>query len=65
MGKLKEETALIKSTYTYVVLEISQNAFDEIKRKLEAAGYQHTFSMDGKTIDLHGIAVEAETPVPF
>lgn len=39
-------------------LEISDLAYTEIKSKLEAAGYQHTFMDDG-AIDMHGIAVKS------
>ncbi len=51
--------AELRQTHTYVILEISPAAFAEIKAKLEAAGYQHTF-MSGGEIDMHGIAVKAE-----
>lgn len=55
-------------THTYVVLELSEKAFSEIKSKLEQAGYQHTFhdepAHSGKparlVIDMHGIAVAGE-----
>jgi hypothetical protein len=46
----------MRSTHTYVELEISQSAFDEIAQKLKAADYGHAF-MDARTIDMHGIAV--------
>lgn len=44
-------------THTYAVLDISRVAYDEIRRKLEVAGYQHAF--DGDIIDMHGIALAA------
>jgi hypothetical protein len=47
-------------THTYAVLEIGAAAFAEIKAKLEAASYQHTFHEDdehGTVIDMHGIAL--------
>lgn len=50
----------MRSTHTYAVLEISNAAYDEIRAKLEAAGYQHAFMDDGE-IDMHGIAVKAES----
>jgi hypothetical protein len=43
-------------THTYVTLEVSAAAFNEIKSKLEQAGYDHTFMDDGG-IDMHGIAL--------
>jgi len=48
-------------TYTYVILELSQTAYEEIRTKLEAAGYQQAFhKSDGQdVIDMHGIAVAA------
>jgi hypothetical protein len=51
-----------RQTHTYVILELSPAAFAEIKEKLTAAGYQHTFQEDeGRTvIDMHGIAVAPE-----
>lgn len=49
----------MRSTHTYVVLEISQDAYDEIRKKLEEAGYQHAFMKNGE-IDMHGIAVAAD-----
>lgn len=53
----------MRTTHTYAILEISQAAYEEIKAKLEAAGYQHAFhDNDGEiVIDMHGIAVKGET----
>jgi hypothetical protein len=54
---------IIRQTHTYVILELSAPAFDEIKQKLEEAGYQHAFhsdSREGIVIDMHGIAVAKE-----
>ena len=52
-------------THTYVVLEISTDAFLEIHAKLKAAGYNHAFLEDNGSlaIDMHGIALKRETPV--
>lgn len=49
-------------THTFAVLEISAAAYDEIKSKLEAAGYQHTFIEEDEKIliDMHGIALSKE-----
>src|SRR5688500_17393473 len=49
-------------THTFVVLELSKTAFEEIHSKMEEAGYAHAFNTgDGKvTIDMHGIAVAEE-----
>jgi hypothetical protein len=54
---------MIRSTYTYAVLEISQAAYDDIAAKLKAAGYDHAFhenDQHGTVIDMHGIAVSAK-----
>jgi len=53
-----------RTTHTYVVMEISKVAFDEIQRKFVEAGYVHVFHEDGKRllIDMQGIALALETP---
>lgn len=47
-------------SYTFAVLEISAAAFQEIRAKLEAAGYADQFGQhDGlPLIDMHGIALQ-------
>lgn len=47
-------------TYTYAILEVSVEAYNEIRTKLEHAGYQHAFHEDRGTvvIDMHGIALK-------
>jgi hypothetical protein len=49
-------------TYTYVILEVSKQTFDEIKRKLTEAEYEHVFhdDDDGLVIDMQGIALQEE-----
>ena len=49
-------------TYTYVILEISKPAYDEIAKKLKDAGYDQVFHEQGGevVIDMHGIAVKSE-----
>lgn len=49
-------------TYTYAILEVSRAAYQEIKQKLEAAGYSDQFHDNGGklVIDMHGIAVAEE-----
>ena len=44
-------------TYTYAILEVSKEAYDEIKEKLKEAGYQDAFGEEG-IIDMHGIALK-------
>lgn len=46
----------LRQTHTYVELEISKAAYDEIAGKLKAAGYDHVFMEDG-AIDMHGLAL--------
>lgn len=43
-------------THTYVELEVSAVAYDEIAAKLREAGYHHSFDGD-LAIDMHGIAL--------
>jgi hypothetical protein len=52
----------MRQTYTFVVLDLSSEAFNEIKKKLDAAGYQHCFTQSGgrDVIDMQGIAVASE-----
>ncbi|MFL5912778.1 MAG: hypothetical protein ACJ768_19710 [Gaiellaceae bacterium] len=47
---------ITRTTYTFVELELSPAAYDEIRAKLEAAGYSHALGVDG-AIDMHGLAV--------
>ncbi len=50
-------------THTFVELELSKAAYDEIARKLRAAGYDMAFGKDG-LIDMHGLAVSIEPENP-
>lgn len=47
------------TTHTYVILPVSQAAYDEIREKLRAAGHGDQFhtDSDGETIDMHGLAI--------
>lgn len=47
------------STYTYAILEVSDQAYEEIAQKLKDAGYSHAFDTRGEitVIDMHGIAL--------
>lgn len=61
----------MRTTHTHVLLEVSHALFEEVRAKLEAAGYQHAFdTVDGRpVIDMHGIALqhpdECRHGVPF
>lgn len=46
----------LRQTHTVVTLGLSQPAFDEIRAKLRAAGYDHVFMPDGE-MDMTGLAV--------
>ena len=48
----------MRQTHTYAVLKVTALAYKEIRAKLEQAGYGHAFN--GDTVDMHGIAIEAE-----
>lgn len=50
----------IGTTHTYVTLDLSAAAYDEIRKKLEEAEYSHAFHEDG-CIDMHGIAVAKDS----
>ncbi len=46
----------LRSTHTFVELEVSDNTWSEIAQLLREAGYGHAF-IDGRAIDMHGIAL--------
>lgn len=53
-------------THTYAVLDVSPDVFQEIRNKLERAGYGHTFidrADGGLEIDMHGIALAVDPAV--
>lgn len=55
-----------RPTHTLAILELSRAAYDEIARKLRAAGYDHVFGPDGKRIDMTGIGVTPPAdPLPL
>lgn len=49
----------MKTTHTYASLEVSPTTYAEVRAKLLAAGYEHSFHCDdkGEAIDMHGIAI--------
>lgn len=49
----------ITHTYTYAILEIEKESFNDISLRLEAAGYQDQFHDDDTVIDMSGIAIQA------
>jgi hypothetical protein len=50
----------LRTTYTYVELEVSAAAYDEIANKLRAADYDH--ALHDHTIDMHGIGLTKAAP---
>lgn len=46
----------MEKSYTYVTMALSPEAYQEIRGKMLAAGYQHAIDRDG-AVDMHGIAV--------
>lgn len=55
----------MRTTHTYAILKISEAAYEEIRTKLEAAGYSHAFHANDDApaspiIDMHGIAIAPE-----
>lgn len=55
---------MIRTTYTYVLMDVSSETYYEIYDKLMESGYDHCFHRDGDHIvlDLHGIALKKRTP---
>lgn len=54
----------MRHTYTYVVMEVSESAYKEIREKLEATGYRHAMHESdehGVVLDMHGIAIAKES----
>jgi hypothetical protein len=54
---------MIRSTHTYVILDLSPAAYAEIAEKLRLADYDHCFHKGAagrSLIDMHGIAVAEE-----
>lgn len=54
---------MIRPTRSYAVLGITHTAFEEIRVKLQDAGYQDNF-MRGGEIDMDGLAIEPESAPP-
>ena len=57
-AETKREGAKLTHTRTYATLEVSSEAYQEIKRRLKEAGQPQ----DGPEIDMNGIALVEETP---
>ena len=57
---MNQRRPMLRATHTYVELEVSALAYDEIADKLRAANYDHCF--DGEAIDMIGIALIKAKP---
>lgn len=44
-------------TYTYAELEVSRATYEEVRAKLDAAGYGHAINPRTGAIDMHGLAL--------
>jgi len=54
---------LLKGTHTYVILEVGERTYNDIRRKLVEAGYEHVLDRtaeDREVIDMHGIALRED-----
>ena len=53
-----------RTTHTYAILDLSPEAYQEIRAKLLEAGHEHAIEGDeaGEVIDMHGIAISEEEP---
>lgn len=52
---------MARSTHTYAIADISQEAYDEIRKILVDAGYHHSIhdEAEGEVLDMHGVALRA------
>jgi hypothetical protein len=49
------------STHTYALAVVSRTTYDEVRKLLEDAGYNHAIEENG-VLDMHGIALQTEEP---
>lgn len=55
---------MIRQTHTYAILEVDETTYADVRARLAAVGYEHTFHEErkhGEVIDMHGIALAAVT----
>lgn len=53
----------MRTPHTYVVVTLSEDAYNEIASRLREAGCLEPFMENGE-IDMHGIAISTEPPLP-
>jgi hypothetical protein len=54
---------VIRTTYTYAIMDVSASTYNEIAKKFTEAGYDHVFhrDVDGLVVmDMKGIALKNE-----
>lgn len=53
---------MTRTTYTYAIVPVSQSTYDEVRKILSDAGYQHLLGddEDGEVIDMHGLALQVK-----
>lgn len=58
----------MRTTHTYVSMEISRACFEEIKQKFLGAGYTHAIMParygEEETLDMHGIGLQVQEERP-
>jgi hypothetical protein len=55
------------ATYTFTILDVSKETFEEISKKLFDANYLHSFHEvnNQQIVDMHGIAIRQENKEPL
>jgi hypothetical protein len=55
------------ATYTFTILDVSKETFEEISKKLFDANYLHSFHEvnNQQIVDMHGIAIRKEKQKPL
>lgn len=51
---------LLRTTHTFVLLDVPYEMYNLVREKLIAAGYDHAVDDTEKTLDMHGIALTPE-----
>lgn len=52
----------IRSTHTYVTMEVPPELYYLVRQKLLAAGYDHAVNDEARELDMHGLALTIESP---
>lgn len=46
-------------TYTFAIMTVSRSTYDEVKKKLKEAGWEHAIGEDGH-LDMRGVALTTD-----